>query len=72
MINEVGKWLMICGVGLFAIGLLLWIGLPLGKLPGDFHVRGGKSDVYIPLASCILISIALTLFLNLIFWLIRK
>ena len=51
----------IAGAVLMGIGLLLWAGLPLGKLPGDFMVRRGAVSFYFPLASSIVISIVLTL-----------
>lgn len=64
--------LIICGVVLIVVGLIIWLGLPLGKLPGDIHVKGERSDVYIPIATSILISIALTIAVNAISWLMRK
>ena len=69
---HLAKWLIIGGIGLIVVGIFLWTGLPLGKLPGDFHIKGEKSDIYIPLATSLLISIALTVVLNLLFWWMRK
>ncbi len=42
------------------------IGLPLGRLPGDFTFRGKNFIVFAPLATMIIVSLALTIVLNLI------
>jgi heme/copper-type cytochrome/quinol oxidase subunit 2 len=71
-----GKWFIYAGLGLIAIGLLVWLsgkmGISLGKLPGDIHVQKEKFSLHFPIATSILISIFLTILLNLIFWLFRK
>ncbi len=59
-----GKSLLVLGVAIAALGALLWIfsGVPfLGKLPGDIYLRRGNFTFYFPLATCILISVILTL-----------
>ena len=58
-----GKLLVIAGGILMGLGLLMWAGLPLFKLPGDFVVRRGPVTFYFPLATSILLSIVLTLLL---------
>ena len=55
------KVFIIGGAVLMGIGLLLWAGFPLGKLPGDFMVRRGSVSFYFPLATSIVISVVLTL-----------
>ena len=61
MVGELGRLLVLLGVGIAGIGLLVWalakVGLPLGKLPGDFTWRRGSTTVYIPLASSVLVSV---------------
>lgn len=60
----VGKGLLVLGLAIAALGALLWMfsGVPLiGKLPGDIYIRRGNFTFYFPLATCILISIVLTL-----------
>ena len=54
------------GVSIAAIGFVLLISdnLPLGRLPGDFHFGKDKFKVYIPITSCILLSIIITLIIN--------
>ena len=62
--QELGKALVGIGLLLAAIGALVLIagrfGLPLGRLPGDFAYRGKNVSFYFPLATCILISAALS------------
>jgi hypothetical protein len=56
-----GKFLVIVGAIVMAVGLLMMWGLPLGRLPGDFTVRRGPVTFYFPLVTSIVISIVLTL-----------
>jgi hypothetical protein len=60
-----GKFLVIAGAVVMAIGLVVWAGFPLGKLPGDFMVRRGPVTFYFPLVTSIVISIVLTLLMML-------
>ena len=61
----VGKTLVLIGVGIAAVGLAVMLGVPLGRLPGDFYVRRGSVSFYLPLTTSILLSIVLTLLLAL-------
>ena len=45
------------------LGLVMMAGFPLGRLPGDIIIRKGSGTFYFPLATCILLSIILTLLL---------
>lgn len=69
--TELGKVLVIIGLGLTAVGCVVWFfggkGW-LGRLPGDIQVSKGNFQFYFPLATCLLISIVLTLVL----WLFRR
>ena len=56
-----GKLLVIAGAVLMAVGLVIWAGVPLGKLPGDFMVRRGPVTFYFPLVTSIILSVLLTL-----------
>lgn len=58
-----GKLLVLVGLGIAAVGLLVMVGVPLGRLPGDIVVRRGSYTFYFPLATSILLSILLTLVL---------
>jgi hypothetical protein len=55
------KLLMVAGAALMGIGLLMWAGFPLFRLPGDFTVRRGPVTFYFPLVTSIILSILLTL-----------
>jgi hypothetical protein len=70
--NDVGKILIMIGLGLVALGLLIWFGgkmnLPLGRLPGDIRIDRPNFKFYFPLATCLLISAVLTL----VMWLLRR
>lgn len=69
--NELGKFLVVAGLIVAAVGALLWSGLGrgwLGRLPGDIHYTRGSFSFYFPVVTCLLISILLTLIL----WLFRK
>jgi hypothetical protein len=67
---EMGRMLVVLGVALMVIGgvvmLLGRTGLPLGRLPGDIVYRGKNTAFYFPLASCVLISVVLSIVLFLI------
>ena len=58
-----GKTLVLLGLGIAALGLVMMLGVPLGRLPGDFYVRRGSFTFYFPLATSIVLSILLTLIL---------
>ncbi len=49
-----------------AILIAARIGLPLGRLPGDFAYRGKNVSFYFPLGTCILISVVLSVILYLL------
>lgn len=63
--SDLGKALLGLGLLLVVIGAVLMvasrIGLPLGRLPGDFAYRGKNVSVFLPLGTSILISIVLSL-----------
>ena len=56
-----GKVLVLIGLGIAAVGLLMLLGIPFGRLPGDVVVRRGNFSFYFPLATSIVLSILLTL-----------
>ena len=56
-------------VGLGALVLLFGrMGLPLGRLPGDIAIRGRHGSFYAPIATCLLISVVLSLLM----WLVNS
>jgi hypothetical protein len=66
----VGKWMVVLGLGLVVMGGLVWLagrfGLPLGRLPGDIYIRRDGATFYFPLASGLLISLLLTVLINVV------
>ncbi len=56
-----GSVLILAGLVIAGVGLLLTLGLPLGRLPGDFAVKRGNFSFYFPLATSLLVSLVLTL-----------
>jgi hypothetical protein len=65
--SELGKFLVIVGVVLAIAGLILWSGFApkwLGRLPGDIRIEREHSAFYFPIATCIIISIVLSLLLS--------
>jgi hypothetical protein len=58
-----GRTLVLIGLGIAALGLLVMLGAPLGRLPGNFYVRRGSVSFYFPLTTSIILSILLTLVL---------
>jgi hypothetical protein len=73
-LQGVGKILILGGAFLIFLGLLLffWQRIPfLGKLPGDIFLHKGSFQFFFPIVTCIIISIVLTIILNLVFRLFR-
>lgn len=74
--ENIGRFLMIGGILLFIVGGLVFLaskfGLPFGRLPGDIHIQREGFSFYFPLASSILISIILTILLNVVIRLFKK
>jgi len=60
-----GKVLVLIGLGIAGVGLLVMLGVPFGRLPGDIVVRRGSFSFYFPLVTSIILSILLTLLFNL-------
>jgi len=60
-----GKTLVLIGLSIAGLGLVMMLGLPLFRLPGDFYVKRGTFTFYFPLATSIVLSILLTLLLAL-------
>ena len=71
-LSGAGRILLIMGLVLSAIGALLLLAprIPgmsrLGRLPGDIIVERGPVTIFVPLVSSIVISVLLTIVLNLI------
>jgi Protein of unknown function (DUF2905) len=69
--SELGKLLILVGALLALVGVVLVLAgrIPgIGRLPGDIYVQRGNWTFYFPLATSVLLSLALTV----IFWLIGR
>jgi len=71
--RELGRWLILGGILLVAVGGLLLLGgrlpLRLGRLPGDIAIEGRRGSFYFPIVTCLLLSAVLTLVMWLVSWL---
>ena len=72
---EVGRVLIILGFIIVALGLVILLAgrLPfIGHLPGDILIRRGGGSFYFPIITCLLLSIALTVVLNVLTLIFRR
>ena len=60
-----GKALVLIGLAIAAVGLLVMLGVPFGRLPGDIAFRRGNFSFYFPVVTSILLSLLLTILLSL-------
>ena len=67
--TSIAKYLIFFGVILLLIGSIFYflgkLGIGLGKLPGDIIIQKENFTFYFPLATSIIISVALTIILSL-------
>jgi hypothetical protein len=71
--GDLGRLLMVAGAGIFVLGLLVTLAgrIPgFGQLPGDITIQRQNFTLYAPIGTMIVVSIILTLVLNLLsrFW----
>ena len=68
MDRSLGPLLIAVGAGVLLVGIGVWAGAFnwFGRLPGDLRIEGERSRVFIPITSMLLVSVVLTLVLNLI------
>ena len=67
-LQNIAKFLIFCGVTAAIAGVLLLLAgkLGMGQLPGDFSWKRGQTSFYFPIATSIIISIVLTIIVNLV------
>jgi len=73
--SDLGKWLVLIGIGIAILGSLVWLlgRLPFfGNLPGDIRIQGENFGCFVPLASMLLLSLLLTVILNIIIRLLNR
>ena len=57
----VGKLLVVVGLLIALAGVLVMLGVPLGRLPGDIAYERGNTRFYFPLTTSIVVSVVLSL-----------
>jgi hypothetical protein len=70
-VDSLARTLVIAGLVLLALGILLQVSpsIPLlGRLPGDIRIERPGLRIYLPITSCLVISVVLSAF----FWLLSK
>jgi hypothetical protein len=63
-----GQSLILIGLIIVAVGVAVWLGLPLGRLPGDIVIKREGFTLYLPIATGLLLSVLLTL----LSWVFRR
>lgn len=73
-LQGIGKLLALMGVGLVVLGLLVWAGgrLGLGSLPGDLRISSESWGCYVPIASMLILSVLLTIVVNVLLRLFNR
>jgi hypothetical protein len=75
-LSTLGKWIVLLGLGLAAVGMMVWlagkIGVPFGSLPDDIKLDRPGFSLHFPLATGIIISIVITVLLNVLLWFFRR
>lgn len=56
-----GKVLVLLGLAIAAVGVVMMLGLPLFRLPGDLSIKRDNFSFYFPITTSIILSIILTL-----------
>lgn len=61
-----GRALVVVGLVIAAAGVLISLGVPLGRLPGDIAIRRDNFTLYFPLTTSIVVSVVLTILISLL------
>jgi hypothetical protein len=67
-------WMLVILGGVLLVGGLVWIfapGVPLGRLPGDIRIETDHTRIYIPIVTCIVLSVVLSLAMWVFRWFSR-
>ena len=74
--ENTARYLMFAGIALFLIGVGVYLaskfGIPLGRLPGDIRIEGENGSFYFPVTSSILVSVILTILMNIVSRILNK
>ena len=66
---NLGKWLVVSGALIVAVGFAIWFApsVPwLGRLPGDVTIERGGSRIFVPISTCIVLSVVISLVLHIV------
>ncbi len=71
--TQVGKIILLVGLALIVLGAIVWA---LGKLgfrglPGDIRYESDKVKIYVPIVTCIVVSVVLTIIVSVARWLMK-
>jgi hypothetical protein len=61
-----GKFLFVGGLIIAGLGLLVMLGVPLGRLPGDITYERGNTRIYFPIVTCLVLSVLFTIIMALL------
>lgn len=68
--DNLARWLVIAGILLILVGGGVWLasrfGIPFGRLPGDIRIEGRGGAFYFPIVTSCLLSLLLTIVLNIV------
>ncbi len=74
--ENLARYLVIGGIILILIGGGVWLaakfGIPFGRLPGDIRIEGKGGSFYFPIVTSIVLSLFLTIVLNVIIRFLNK
>ncbi|MFA5629558.1 MAG: DUF2905 domain-containing protein [Dehalococcoidales bacterium] len=74
-LESIGKYLIVIGIFIAILGIIIMFWnkiLLLGKLPGDIFIDKGNFKFFFPITTGIIISVVITVFINIIIKLIGK
>ena len=68
--ETIARYIILAGVALIIVGALVYglgrLNVPLGRLPGDIRIEGQNGSFYFPVTTSILVSIVLSILVNVI------
>ncbi len=74
-LSSLGKFLLIGAVVLAIVGILLIVlgNIPFfGRLPGDMSLQRNGNTFYFPVVTCLVLSVVLTILINVVLWIFRR
>ena len=63
VIVGLGVLLVVLGAAMMLVGKVPWI----GHLPGDIHIERERFSLYVPIVTCLVVSVIATIVVNLVF-----